>query len=207
MGYPRSQLVVPGTSGTYHCVARCVRRAFLCGEDALTGRCFDHRKDWVEARLLELAEIFSLSVLAYAVMSNHVHVVLRVDPEHAAGWSDEEVARRWVRLFPARMDGEVNAEACRRKAWVLTGNARKRGHPHRNPIPTRQRGLVRYRGQYPHCTLRPWAIHVARAIVDTHNLVRSEARSRRCFQGANRRVIRSGIWRWASPCLVVEAWR
>ena len=125
MGYPRSQLVVPGTSGTYHCVARCVRRAFLCGEDALTGRCFDHRKDWVEARLLELAEIFSLSVLAYAVMSNHVHVVLRVDPEHAAGWSDEEVARRWVRLFPARTDGEVNAEACRRKAWVLTGNAER----------------------------------------------------------------------------------
>jgi REP element-mobilizing transposase RayT len=97
MGYPRSQLVVSGTSGTYHCVARCVRRAFLCGEDALTGRCFDHRKDWIEARLLELAGIFSLSVLAYAVMSNHVHVVVRVDPEHAASWSDEEVAQRWVR--------------------------------------------------------------------------------------------------------------
>jgi hypothetical protein len=125
MGYPRSQLVVSGTSGTYHCVARCVRRAFLCGEDALTGRCFDHRKDWIEARLLELAGIFSLSVLAYAVMSNHVHVVVRVDPEHAASWSDEEVAQRWVRLFPARTDGEVDAEACRRKAWVLTGNAER----------------------------------------------------------------------------------
>ena len=125
MGYPRSQLVVPGTSGTYHCVARCVRRAFLCGEDALTGRCFDHRKDWIEARLLELAGIFSLSVLAYAVMSNHVHVVLRVEPEHAAAWSDAEVAERWVQLFPARVDGEIDAEACRRKACVLSGNAER----------------------------------------------------------------------------------
>lgn len=122
MAYPRSQLVVPGAEGTYHCVARCVRRAFLCGSDALTGRCCDHRKDWIEAHLLELASLFSMSVLAYAVMSNHVHAVLRVDPAAARGWSDQEVADRWVRLFPARIDGEVDLDACRRKAWVLTGN-------------------------------------------------------------------------------------
>jgi hypothetical protein len=29
MGYPRSQLVAPGTAATLHCVVRCVRRAFL----------------------------------------------------------------------------------------------------------------------------------------------------------------------------------
>lgn len=125
MGYPRRQLVVPGASGIYHCVARCVRRAFLCGDDALTGRSFNHRKDWIEARVLELAGIFSISVLAYAVMSNHVHVVLRVDPEHAARWSDEDVAERWVRLFPARIDGQVDVDACGRKAWMLTGNAER----------------------------------------------------------------------------------
>jgi hypothetical protein len=38
-----SQLVVPGTADTFKYVARCVRRALLCGEDALTGRCYDHR--------------------------------------------------------------------------------------------------------------------------------------------------------------------
>ncbi|MCK7592294.1 transposase [Pseudomarimonas salicorniae] len=125
MGYPRSQLVSPGVAGAFHCVSRCVRRAFLCGSDPLSGRSFDHRKDWIEARLLELAGIFSISVLAYAVMSNHVHVVLRVDPENADGWTDDEVAARWVRLFPARVDGEIDAEACRRKAWMLTGNAER----------------------------------------------------------------------------------
>ena len=122
MGYPRSHLVVPGEAGTYHCVARCVRRAFLCGEDALTGRCFDHRKAWLEQRLLDLAEVFSLSVLAYAVMSNHLHVVVHVDPARAAGWSDEEVAERWVRVFPARVDGVIDEQACRRKVSVLSGN-------------------------------------------------------------------------------------
>ncbi|MCB1552863.1 MAG: hypothetical protein KDJ14_03565 [Xanthomonadales bacterium] len=122
MGYPRSCLVVPDTAGTYHCVSRCVRRAFLCGDDALSGRNFDHRKQWLEDRLLELAEAFSVSVLAYAVMSNHLHVVLHVDPVRAASWSDEEVAERWVRVFPVTWQGEVDRHACLRKAQRLCAN-------------------------------------------------------------------------------------
>ena len=123
MTMPRRQLAEVAGTRYYHCISRRVRRAFLCGEDALTGRNFDHRKAWLEQRLLALAETLSLSVLAYAVMSNHLHVVVHVDPARAAGWSDEEVAKRWVRLFPARVDGVIDEEACRRKAWVLSGNA------------------------------------------------------------------------------------
>ena len=33
MTYPRSLLIRPGAAGVFHCVARCVRRAFLCGVD------------------------------------------------------------------------------------------------------------------------------------------------------------------------------
>jgi hypothetical protein len=122
MGYPRSQLVVAGEAGTYHCVSRCVRRAFLCGEDARSGRNFDHRKQWVEDRLIELAGIFSVSVLAFAVMSNHVHVVVHVDPSHGARRMDGEVAERWVRLFPVTCEGVLDIEGCGRKARVLQGN-------------------------------------------------------------------------------------
>ena len=106
MTYARSQLVDESTPGFYHCVSRCVRRSFLCGEDHYTGQNFDHRKQWIEDRLYLLAECFSVSLYAYAVMSNHLHVVLRVDPVTASGWSDEEVVRRWVKAFPGTRSGE-----------------------------------------------------------------------------------------------------
>ena len=99
MGYPRRLTVPDDTRGIYHCVSRCVRRAFLCGVDNLSGRSFEHRKYWIEHRLLELANVFAVAVHAYAVMSNHVHVVVEVDPEAAAKWSSEDVARRWLSIF------------------------------------------------------------------------------------------------------------
>jgi REP element-mobilizing transposase RayT len=75
-----------------------VRRAFLCGEDAVTGRSFHHRKRWLEARIVELANIFGVAVHAYAIMSNHFHLIIETDPEAPLRWSDEEVAKRWLSL-------------------------------------------------------------------------------------------------------------
>jgi REP element-mobilizing transposase RayT len=100
-------------------MSRCVRRAFLCGEDSYTGHSYEHRKAWVEERLLALAECFAVGVYAYAVMSNHVHVVLHVDPQAALGWSNEEVAKRWVRLFPVCECDVVDESLCQEKAQRL----------------------------------------------------------------------------------------
>jgi len=101
----RALFVPADSAGFYHCVSRCVRRAFLCGEDRYTGQSFEHRKDWLEQRLTELASIFAVALYGFAVMSNHVHVVLQVDPIAATHWTDAEVARRWCRLFPRRGPG------------------------------------------------------------------------------------------------------
>jgi hypothetical protein len=120
--YPRLQTVDPQTPGFFHCVSRCVRRAFLCGQDVYSGRSYEHRKAWVEERLLALAECFAVGLYAYAVTSNHVHIVLHVDPQVANAWSDEEVAERWVRLFPVRADESIDEALCREKARRLQGD-------------------------------------------------------------------------------------
>ncbi|MGD0101459.1 MAG: alpha-amylase family glycosyl hydrolase [Acidobacteriota bacterium] len=100
MALPRSRYVQEGQEGVYHCFSRCVRRAFLYGFDPLTRRDFSHRKAWLVDRLRYLAAIFAIDVCAYAVMDNHYHTVLRTRPDIAAGWSDREVAVRWLTLFP-----------------------------------------------------------------------------------------------------------
>ncbi len=107
--YARKEIVRDDEVGVYHCMSRCVRRAYLCGEDPVSGRSFDHRKQWIRDRLEELAGIFGIDIGGYAVMSNHLHVVLRIRPDIVARWSDEEVARRWWRLFPRRRDKDLSA--------------------------------------------------------------------------------------------------
>ena len=111
MTQARHQLAPPGAAGMFHCVQRCVRRAFLCGQDPYTGRSFEHRKPWVEQRLIALSECFAVAIHAYAVMSNHLHLVVELAPDVAARWSDEEVAARWVRLFPPREDSDEAVSA------------------------------------------------------------------------------------------------
>jgi REP element-mobilizing transposase RayT len=108
MGLPRSAYVQEGQEGVYHCFSRCVRRAFLCGFDVHTNRDFSHRKAWLVDRLHYLAAIFAIEVCAYAIMENHYHTILRTRPDIVASWTDWEVARRWLILFPQH--GHIGGE-------------------------------------------------------------------------------------------------
>lgn len=105
----------------YHCVARCVRRAFLCGEDSVTGQSYEHRKQWVVDRLKELSSIYSIGICAYAVMSNHYHVVLHVNRPVAEGWSESEVIDRWGELFNI----PVLVQRYRNSEWLSDGERAK----------------------------------------------------------------------------------
>ena len=98
----RHDVIDPGQVQVLHCVQRCVRRAFLCGDDPYSGQSFEHRRLWIRQRLELLAGVFGIDCLTYTVLSNHLHVVLRSRPDVVATWSDEEVARRWLKLFPKR---------------------------------------------------------------------------------------------------------
>ena len=102
MATARRLLVDPALSEVYHCISRCVRRAFLCGRDDHSGQNYEHRRGWIRARLRDLSGLYAVEILAYAAMSNHLHVVVRTLPEQVAGWSDEVVARRWLGIFPGQ---------------------------------------------------------------------------------------------------------
>ena len=83
----------------YHVINRCVRRSFLCGEDRYSHQNYDHRRQWLIDRIKLLTKIFSIDIAAYAILSNHYHLILHVNQHLAKGWSLEEVAEHWQMLF------------------------------------------------------------------------------------------------------------
>jgi len=99
MPKPRYAQISLEATPYYHCISRCVRRAFLCGTDIATGECYEHRRQWLEDRLLELADIFAIDICSYAIMSNHYHVVLHVNRAQADSWSLHDVIHQWHQLF------------------------------------------------------------------------------------------------------------
>lgn len=99
MTKPRREQMSLADTPWYHVINRCVRRAYLCGQDNVTGRCYEHRREWIETMMLQLASVFAIDVAAYAVMSNHYNLVLRVNADQVKSWSDDEVLQRWTQLF------------------------------------------------------------------------------------------------------------
>lgn len=91
----RRHLVSIEATAYYHCVSRCVRRSFLCGEDKLTHKSYEHRREWVEQKILSLTRSYCIDICAYAVMSNHYHLVLHVSKDKALALSQKDVVLRW----------------------------------------------------------------------------------------------------------------
>ncbi len=108
MTKPRSE-VLNQEESVYHCISRCVRRAFLYGEDLYSGKNYDHRKDWIKDRILQLIRVFTIEVLAYALMDNHQHSLLRTRPDLLSKLTDQEVLERWNLLYPKRRNLDFTA--------------------------------------------------------------------------------------------------
>ena len=125
MPIPRKYLVDDESAGFYHCISRCVRRAYLCGDDPVSGRNCNHRKAWLEKRMLELADIFAVSLYAYAVMDNHYHLVLKIDPKAPLAWSDTEIAERWLLAYPGKLDKPEHAKQREMKKQAILADKTK----------------------------------------------------------------------------------
>lgn len=118
----RRDIIDLSQPGIYHCWSRCVRRAKLCGKDKYTKKDYDHRRDWVEARVEELARWFGIAVAYFAIMGNHLHLVLRTLPHVVEKWNDKQVVKRSIQIFPSKFeemgvkDGQPTHEQVRKFA-------------------------------------------------------------------------------------------
>ena len=132
MTQARKTLVSLEQTPYYHCIGRCVRRAFLCGQDALTGRCFEHRRVWMRERLAQLTQVFAIELCAYALMSNHYHLVLKLCPAQLLDCTDFDIIDRWLCLFSGPplvrryRAGEALDAAERKRASSIVGDWRRR---------------------------------------------------------------------------------
>lgn len=97
MPKPRKQQIALSETPYYHLISRCVRSAFLCGITETYN--FEHRRSWILKRLHLLTQMFAIDIAAFALMSNHYHLVVRVDVTRATDWSYQEITERWQLLF------------------------------------------------------------------------------------------------------------
>jgi REP element-mobilizing transposase RayT len=104
---PRGDVIDPSEINVVHCINRTVRRCFLLGNDAFSGKNFDHRKVWIEELLVHFSAHFGIELVAYSILSNHYHLILRNRPDVVTKWDDTEVVRRWLMICPpARCKGK-----------------------------------------------------------------------------------------------------
>jgi len=90
----RKDLVDVDVTRWYHCISKCTRACHLLNGGP------DDRKRWIEERLQMLDQAFAIAVGGFSVMDNHLHLLIRLDPEEAVQWSDQEVIRRWIAVYP-----------------------------------------------------------------------------------------------------------
>ncbi len=177
----------------YHCTCRCVRRAFLWGVDQHSGKDYSHRKQWVIEKLAELSEVFAIDVCAYAVMSNHYHVVLYVDKAQALSWTDEEVIQHWSQLFSLPVlvsryqKGQCHTAAERDAVKQLVETWRQRLHDISWYMRCLNEPLARRANVEDHCSGRFWeGRFTSQALLDEAGLLT-------CMAYVDLNPIRAGV--------------
>lgn len=133
----RKQQICIDATPYYHCVSRCVRRSFLCGKDTVTQKSYEHRRAWIQNKIHSLSQIYCIDICAYAIMSNHYHLVVHINRDKAQKLSNNEVIERWkqdhklptlvTRWVDGLLTNEVEIEACmkilecwRERLWNLS---------------------------------------------------------------------------------------
>ena len=112
MAKPRYQQVDLDVCTVYHLISRTVRQQRLCGGQN------EHRKEWLERRIEWLSGVFTIDIVSYSFMDNHVHILVHVDRDKALRLSDEDVLRRWTLIHPPEKVDPDDSQAL--QEWIDT---------------------------------------------------------------------------------------
>ena len=94
MTRPRRDIIPENKPGTYHIITRCVRRERLLDRG--------ERKVWLCRGLAGWLSHMGIDLLGYAIMGNHVHLVIRLRPDVVKSWTNHDVARHALAVLPVR---------------------------------------------------------------------------------------------------------
>jgi hypothetical protein len=92
--------IIESEVNIYHVTSRTVRRAFLMGDDYISGQSYAPRRTWIQRRLSRYAPHFMIDIISFCIMANHLHLVVRNRPDLVKAMSDEEVIRAWWAISP-----------------------------------------------------------------------------------------------------------
>jgi len=114
----RSNVIDYSHTTLYHVTSKCVRSLHLLatpdpgsGPESDGGRACvslvsggggDRRKQFMLSVLQVLDAATCIEIAAFAIMDNHVHLLLRVLPKEPRTWAARDIARRWLLLHPPR---------------------------------------------------------------------------------------------------------
>ena len=130
MTLARKYLISSEDTPYYHVMTRCVRRAFLCGVDKYSGNNYEHRREVIVKRIKFLAGIFNINICAYAIMSNHYHLVLKINSTE--NWNEKQVLAYWSELCQPKLicqkflKNEPQSKAELEMVYIQTNIYRKR---------------------------------------------------------------------------------
>lgn len=120
----KNKLVIPKIGGYYHLINRCIKHFNLCASDKKIKADYKHQRKCIERRILQMAHIFSVNVYAYAALRSQYHLVIYSDPQAPLNWTAQEIAERWLKLAPMRMNGTKGKLQREERLQALINNSK-----------------------------------------------------------------------------------
>lgn len=105
----RTVVANPNFPATFHITNRCIRQNYLMDDGKPVKGNARKRRQVVINRAKALAAAFAIDILRISIMTNHVHLQIRNRPDLVKLMSDEEVARRYLKIYPGYCQATVDA--------------------------------------------------------------------------------------------------